>query len=94
MDINSKKCCLIKIRIRLKKLYFHGQITKSFHSQTCFNIYISAEIYLSEKLNLYLYLVKNFQINSKNKLRVKYLLNILPLYKASSCIWWLILCEK
>ena len=40
-------------------------MTKSIHSQIYFNIYISADIYLSEKLNLYSYLVRNFQINAR-----------------------------
>ena len=36
-------------------------MTKSFHSKTCFNIYVSVEIYMNEKLNLYLsYLVRKF----------------------------------
>ena len=69
---------LIQIWIRFKKLHFHG--IKSFNWHICRNLSEwKTEIILS-------YLVRNFQINTRNKLRAKCLLNILPLYKASSWI--------
>ena len=51
-----------------QKIIFSQKMTKSIHSQIYFNIYISAaDIYLSEKLNLYSYLVRNFQINAREQ---------------------------
>ena len=61
-----------------------------FHSQICFNVYISVAIYVNEKLknvkNILSYLVWNFQTSARNKLIAKCLLNIVPLYKASNQI--------
>ena len=44
-------CHSIQICIRLKKLHFHGNLTKSFHWQICFNIYYLQKFYLYKKLN-------------------------------------------
>ena len=75
-----------------EKVIFSWKMTKSFHSQICFNIYISAEIYLNKKLNLLSYLVRNFQINARNKVSAFSTFShyIMPHLET----WWLSLFEK
>ena len=75
MDIHPY---VIKSRSELgSKVIFSWEITKSFHSKICSNICYQQKFYLNETLNLYYipYLVRNFQINRRNKAITKCLLN-------------------
>ena len=64
-------------------------MTKPFQSQILYKIYYLQKFYLNEKLNLYYhFLVKNFQINARNKLTAKCILTF------SHYIWQLSLCKN
>ena len=65
---------LIHTWIRLRKLYFHGN-DKISSLTNLFQYFLSGEILSERKIELILpHLVRNFQINARNKLITKYLL--------------------
>ena len=81
MDIHSRKCLLIQIWIWLKKLYFYrkweNQLT---HKSVSTFIYLQKCTWMKNWIDI---------IIVRDKLKVKCLLNILPLYNSPPWIWWL-----
>ena len=77
---HSAICYLIQIWIRLKKLKSSWKMTKSIHSQ--FFLRINHWIYITT-------FSEKFPNQWKKQTNSKVAFNILPLYNASSWIWWL-----
>ena len=78
-------------RNRLKKLYFHGKWQNHFTLKSV-STFIISRIFIWIKIELILpYLMRN---HCKEEINSTVSSNILPLYKASSWIWQLSLCEN
>ena len=87
MDIHSRKCHLTRLKLELdSKSYMFMENDYIISTTNLFQHLHICKNYLNEILNLYYisYLVRNFQIIARNKLRAKCLLNIFTLYKVSS----------
>ena len=69
-------------------------MTKSFHSQICFNIYYQQNFYLNKYWTYLTIFNEKFPNHCKEEINSTVSSNILPLYKASSWIWQLSLCEN
>ena len=69
-------------------------MTKSFHSQICFNIYYQQNFYLNKNWTYLTIFNEKFPNHCKEEINSTVSSNILPLYKASSWIWQLSLCEN
>ena len=71
LQVNRRTCHLTHVSIRLKKLHFHGKWQNHFTCKSVSHLYICRN--LSEwKIEFILsYLVRNSQINGKNKLSSK-----------------------
>ena len=69
-------------------------MTKSFHSQIYFNIYYQQNFYLNKNWTYLTIFNEKFPNHCKEEINSTVSSNILPLYKASSWIWQLSLCEN
>ena len=86
---HPSRCFLIQTWIRLKKLYIHGKWQNQF-THKFLSILIICRNFIWMKNRIYITTFsEKFPNQWKKQTNSKVAFNILPLYNASSWIWWL-----